>query len=718
MSSFKRCATPSFRSAFFGLLGLLFALIAFFIHSLFFYTDEDLQEYRQLVVSTGATPADEPESPAIAKQQRTNISKDIFYNHGRERLTLRLTATHSVLELDQTGTVTEIVEQFKGIKGLMQEELYYRLPDGREAFLQEDGRLLVRHGDPAKPSDWADFPLSSIKPMQIMRYFEADKAVYKYKNNHLEAEEANVARYVVPGHAFVSNIEGYKPIMSGVAQSLEVAMAENLPNFQANQLKATFYQHRERQDEETPIAILIEAEKSIYDGKTILLMGDVFLEHAVGTLSAGRASLAGSPEDRKFRLSQLDLHDHVRFTLSEGGELMAAEAHLSQETSLGTFKGSPEQPFVVYMEECRDGSGSQERFPIIVKSRSMTIEFKPIDPGEKTVTKSHINAVVASENVTVDYNHDFIAAADCATFHREESPVSQTGLSGIICLNAEGDDGHCHVTNRNGDLIHARQIFVDTLNRRLSFAHPKGALFSSRNRLVKERIDFSSDMLNWDEQEGTLKLRGHVKIAEKGLGQLISDDEVTLFHSILNGKKELSTIESTGHTVLTHTSHILQSCGKMAVDHANLKVTLDSPGVEQVFYKDDQGTIYADHAEVEYELVEGKISPRKLTLEGHVKMINKPCKDLQRQQYVLADRVKVFPATQEVFLSADKGNRVLVYDQVNDLQVSAPGLKIKRDEATKKESMQGIGDVRFNFLDPEFDQLHQRFEEMKNLRNG
>ncbi|MCE5315970.1 MAG: hypothetical protein LLG04_01225, partial [Parachlamydia sp.] len=154
--------------------------------------------------------------------------------------------------------------------------------------------------------------------------------------------------------------------------------------------------------------------------------------------------------------------------------------------------------------------------------------------------------------------------------------------------------------------------------------------------------------------------------------------------------------------------------GKMIVDHTHLTVTLDSPdSSKQVFYQDRHGSLYSDRAFVVYDWIDGAIKPGKIILEGNVKMVNKSLQTM-RHQFALADRVEILPATQEAHLTANAGRRVLIYDQVNDMQVSAAqGIKIKRDEMTKKESVQGIGDVRFNLIDPELEQLYKRFEQIQ-----
>ncbi|MCE5317432.1 MAG: hypothetical protein LLG04_08770, partial [Parachlamydia sp.] len=555
----SRCQSGRFRLCIWTSLGILVCAAAWCASALFSSHDQDREAYRHLVEATTA-PArySTLENSTLIQQKRTGILKDIFYLQDHTRLSVHLTAANSTIELDQQKESPEIIEQLNEVTGFMQEELFYQLPDGREAFLQDNGRLLLRNGDPRKDKDWIEFPFTSLMPMQSMRYFEADHATYYYKSNHLLTQQVKVFRYVIPGHEPVSNVEGFKPVFTGVAQSAEIALADT--QFKASELKATYFQAE---------PVEFEAREGAYDGKSITMSGNVILEHAMGTLAANQAVLTGVSEGRKISIHHLDLYDQVKLNLSEGGELSCAEAHLNPQTSRGDFSGSPAQPFVVYMEQCRDASGSDKRFPVIVKSRTMALEFE--QDAEFSSPKKGIHTIVANDQVTVDYNHDFIAAADRATFHRDDAVQVKSGLSGIICLEANGEEGHCHVTNRNGDLIHARQIFVDTLQRRLSFVHPKGALYTFRTGFSKERIDFTSDTLNWEEKLGTLSLLGHVTISQKGLGKLTSDEQVTLYHTICNGRKQLSTIESQGHTILIHQeesrgndcSHILQCWGKM-----------------------------------------------------------------------------------------------------------------------------------------------------------
>ena len=293
-----------------GSLGISCGGYSLVCFSLFSSSEKDRQAYRELVEATTAPAAElnsrELDSVTIAQQKRTEHSQRHFLLPGHARLAVNLSAQHSILEARPSRNLLKSSNISKMSKGFMQEELYYLLPDGREAFLQENGRLLLRHGDPLKDQDWVDFSLTSVKAMQTLRYFEAEHATYHYKDNHLLTQQMNVVRYVIPGHDPVSNVEGFKPVFTGVAESAEIALADT--QFKARQLKATYFQAE---------PVEFEAREAAYDSKSIAMSGNVFLEHALGTLSANQAVLTGVSEGRKISLHHLDLYDHVKLHLSK-----------------------------------------------------------------------------------------------------------------------------------------------------------------------------------------------------------------------------------------------------------------------------------------------------------------------------------------------------------------------------------------------------------------
>jgi hypothetical protein len=218
-----------------------FGIVMFFgFRSFMRIKPEDVQEYRQLIENSDLGQAKNKSSPYTAKQQRDDIQKDISFMQGGERLQLRLIAVESQLVLDQHDGETALLEQMRDVHCYMQEELYFVLPDGREALRQSDGQLLIRHADPKNPSSWLPQKVPNLKPMQVIRYLQADEATYYYKTDEFVAQQVALSRFAVPGHQLVELHEG-KPLMNGVAEKVEFSLAGKDLNFKAYQLKATFF---------------------------------------------------------------------------------------------------------------------------------------------------------------------------------------------------------------------------------------------------------------------------------------------------------------------------------------------------------------------------------------------------------------------------------------------------------------------------------------------
>lgn len=481
------------------------------------------------------------------------------------------------------------------------------------------------------------------------------------------------------------------------------------------------------EDEET---MTIDSTEVQYDGNKVLLNGEVVLEHELGTIYANEVIMTSPAGEKKFRLGTFDMNKNVKFVLSEGGQLTCARAQLDYQTLIGRFYGDADQEFVIYVENCRDKTNPARWFPLIVKSRQMILHINRGGGSASSKQKTYISDIVAENQVTVNYNHDFIAAADYATYQRQTSQAESSqnrAMPGLITLRAFDVNGICQVTNRNGDLITANQIGIDTQKQQICFSYPKGSLFTAQEGRHIERVDFSSDTLLWDDKNDVMTLREHVAINQKGVGRLTTEDEVKFYQHQIEGKNQIGTIESTGKTVLTRTdedkdlSHVVTCYGKLVVDHIHLAMTMESPlddagnvlEGQQVFYQDPMGEIFADKALIEYEMVGKTITPKKLTLIGHVRLLDNT--EVQKgagaplTKYALSDKLEYYPSQKEVVFTADQGRRVLFYSQANDLQVSAPALKIKRDEVTHKKSIKGVGDVRFSFIEHEFDQLKEKF---------
>ena len=226
-----------------------------------------------------------------------------------------------------------------------------------------------------------------------------------------------------------------------------------------------------------------------------------------------------------------------------------------------------------------------------------------------------------------------------------------------------------------------------------------------------DRFTASSDSANISS-EGMIILQRDASADYTGFGTLTTDKELTL--KINLGKRgELEYVKCSGETILrrddneNHPNRYIRCNGEVFLDNEKRQLHLVSEAGQQLYFQENQAKIYADTALLEYEVgKDGKFSPTHIALEGNVRLANREGMLLQ---YVLADRVDMLPQSQEMHFKAFEKKRVLFYDKVNNLQTSAPELRMKRDKVTQKDSFQGVGDVRFNFNEQEFEQLRKRF---------
>jgi len=219
------------------------------------------------------------------------------------------------------------------------------------------------------------------------------------------------------------------------------------------------------------------------------------------------------------------------------------------------------------------------------------------------------------------------------------------------------------------------------------------------------------DPKSWEMRE--MQANGGVVIASP-LGKLTTEKGLC---ATWGKDKEIRHITCLGETTLRcyqEDEEVYLICyGDLFLDHEKRTITMNSPQntegeVEedvQLFFEDGKGKMFSDHAVLAYAVIEDQFTPLQLTLEGNVRMYHREGPLLQ---YALADRSVFFVEKQEVHFKALETKRVLFYDRVNQLTMSAPEVKVKRDPSTKKDSVQGVGDVRFYLDEEELHQLRQR----------
>lgn len=205
------------------------------------YDSSDVADYQKLMQNQDDTQGG---NAYTSRQRRVGVQKDVFFIENDQHLQLRLQSAHTQLALDHHDGQTELVEHMHDVTCYIQEELFYKLADGREALRQEDGRLLIKHADPKEVESWIENDKTTVEPVQIIRLVEADTAFYYYKNNQFLAENVKITHYIAPGHNIEQAAKSEKLLMSGIATWVEFSLTGNDINFKACQLKAKLYAPR------------------------------------------------------------------------------------------------------------------------------------------------------------------------------------------------------------------------------------------------------------------------------------------------------------------------------------------------------------------------------------------------------------------------------------------------------------------------------------------
>lgn len=203
--------------------------------------EKDVLRYRQLMQSTVGIGNQETKT-YVAKQQRSGVSKEIFYEDPNgAKLRMRIQSDNSDIIFNRQEGATEIFEKLHHVVCCMQEEIFYKTTDGKEVEKGADGRFALRGG----PSDRQEmFDEKDILPQQLVRYIEADEALYNFHTQTLIASHPQVARYLLPGHNLPENFEIEAPMMEGVAAKVTVSIVNSRLTFSASGLKAKLYAPR------------------------------------------------------------------------------------------------------------------------------------------------------------------------------------------------------------------------------------------------------------------------------------------------------------------------------------------------------------------------------------------------------------------------------------------------------------------------------------------
>ncbi|HAZ15225.1 MAG: hypothetical protein A2Y28_01545 [Chlamydiae bacterium GWC2_50_10] len=184
-------------------LAFLFAIAQFVI-----VRKEDVAAYRKMLEEY-RTPSPGRSLPNTVQQIRTQIHKEIWFTQeDRSRLHYRIFGDSSLLTLEPGGKRMHVVENLNGVKCWMQEKLYYS-------------------ADPQS------------KPMQQLRFWEADHGVYRYTTQQLLAQDVHISLFRLLGHTLPVTCDPRIAFLKGIANNVSFSITGKTPQFKAHQFQAT-----------------------------------------------------------------------------------------------------------------------------------------------------------------------------------------------------------------------------------------------------------------------------------------------------------------------------------------------------------------------------------------------------------------------------------------------------------------------------------------------
>jgi Cu/Ag efflux protein CusF len=451
----------------------------------------------------------------------------------------------------------------------------------------------------------------------------------------------------------------------------------------------------------------VEAQDVHFNGTTLSLGGDTLIQHSLGTLKAKKFVFIPSEDAQKKLLTHLVLEDEVEFTAKDGSVFSCALADLDQNTLSGQFRGSSEQPYVTFKGFWQMQREAQS-LPLELTCREVRITLQT-DPETEEMTLKEIQA---DREVTIHYGALYQITSDQATFlGRNSKHIPSTFFEdGVFTFT------RATLTNGSGDTVSSRRLTIDADQQILHFDHPQGlTAIAAGNQLT-----FHARTLDWDRHHNTLALNDEAQIEFKTGEKLNASKKIELIFKEVDGKRHVSEMTAEG---LIHGSiptedpaqSISLQCEGTARLNIGLRVlVLEGSPEHPVIVKNSLGILQAGKMVIKFDFENNKPVPQTVSLEGNVRLRNHSAVDPSHpgplDQYALADRVELDLRHQQAGFYADPGKRILFFDRINNVKVSAPEMTAYVHPETQKETIKAKGDVRFSFLDHELDMISQSFD--------
>lgn len=429
---------------------------------------------------------------------------------------------------------------------------------------------------------------------------------------------------------------------------------------------------------------VIESDLASYDGSEITLKGNVHLEHSFGSLTSENAHITKESSHSK-EFQKVHLEKNVMLTLPSGSTLSSDLLDLD----------APKR--TIELKSIKDSvrfNGVIDNKILVLKSPKMMITLK--QESSKKDFQDYIEKIEAFTKVDALYQNLFSLSAGSATYMSDSN--SLTFLPKEFEL--------CRVYSPNSSEIFSSKITFDQKQHLITFNEPRGTLTSF---LKDAPLSFSSNTLTWEESKNLLTLHDAVEVHYLE-NTIKNDQEIQLLLNRESKNNGIQKMSSSGTTHLFHEQGFTITCtGLVTIDHEQSCLTMQSDPSSQVTYQDKTGSLKADKVSIDYTQADNKMSLKKITFFGNVSSMNQD-EEGKELRYALADLVYYFPETKELNLKAFPGKKVLFFDSIKKIEISADEIQMNQDPETQKEHIKTKGRVRMIFDEKESRLFKQKFD--------
>ncbi len=375
-------------------------------------------------------------------------------------------------------------------------------------------------------------------------------------------------------------------------------------------------------------------------------------------------------------LQQLKLNGNVRIRTADGIALDCEQGEYDCLSQKGVFQGGarPAQLF------------KKGESPLHLQARQIYMQLVSETQNQQLQTLEALGNVhiyygeIEGEGEKLTYN-----APDSLTLYSISKP--------------------CCLTNKQGKL-QAVQVVLSEANKHMHITQPSGQVTLPEGGL----LNYQANEAIWEAASTTLHLLGDIHAYHPTLGYLEVDDTLTI--QFKDG--QVSQAIAIGDTTLIHVdekgrSHTFKNKGRTAADLQSAEILINKQGAEQALFQDALGKIYADRVRI--QLQKGEKAIEVVELEGQVKMYNGFATGVTTEgildQFILTDKALYFPQNKLITLAAYPKQKVIFFDRLNNLKISANALNVYRDRETNKDAVEGVGKVRFSFGEGEKTELRR-----------